>query len=457
MDSTKDKSELAFDKYQLTPDGVRLKVHSSLESIHRRNARMIERFGHWPFGFLGVAYAAFFYLINANVVIRKNEFSFFETRYFWIIPSVVVLFSVGSLLVEKIPGWTVYEKSLSLSLAAGLFIPEILAYSDFSIVASLMRAAFILIYSLNLIALLLFRNISASLKVLVFFATELLIVIFMRTMEVDGFFGESFWLTQPMRYAFVFSYLAAETKLKTATDLFTTKNLSFVTSATSFITPLPFSTEHWQVKESLKMELKGRAVTYLILGLAALTATFLLHRLKSYVHYHFAESFARLLGGGAISYLYYYSFSFANIVIPVSLLWWMGFNIPRPYDTPLLAVTPQDRWRRWNFLFYDWYFKFIFFPVYKKTKSSFLAVLLSFVATIVIHLGQKNAEFAFIGLNEELPRNFFKKIGFFMVHALLVYLGLKFEKFLPKGNEKRAWVSVIAMFLLMSGVHYIFF
>ncbi|HEX7672816.1 MAG TPA: hypothetical protein VF412_01525 [Bdellovibrio sp.] len=442
----------------LTPESVRFAINSFLAEQSMRMSRVTRRFGNSVLLLLSLLYGVFLYLLTINPVLNNSHTSFFEARYFWIIPSVVVLFGTGNFVFEALSIKSIHYRLLLVFGLLLVLLPRILSYADPMYIPKLMRITTLFVVSFNILILILIRRVPASLKVLFFFATELLIVMYLKITSYEGYFSESFWITQPLRYVFTFSYMAVGVGKNSLPELKKTKFWSYILTPTNFITPLPVPIEVWNKSSDDKLqELRGKAIVYLCLGLGSLTVTFFFQKLRMMLYAEASFPGVRQSLGGALSYLYYYTFSFSNIIIPVSLLWWMGLAIPEPYDTPLLATTPQDRWRRWNFLFYEWYFRFVFFPVYKKTRNSFLAVMLSFVATMFIHLGARNSEFVVFSMESHISRLFIRKMAFFAGHAFLVYGGLKLDRYLPKSNRRRAWLLVIAMFVIMSALHYIFF
>lgn len=445
--------------HPVTPESVRSVLNAWVRTCSLRLSRLSEKMGSFFLLLICSLYGCFLYFLTINPDWNNNHTSFFETRYFWVIPTVVVLFGVANLGLDRLRVRDVNLRLLVIFALVWMVLPQVLSYADPMYSPKLIRIAILFVLSVNLLVLVLVRRVPLSLKVLFFIATELSCVVYLKTTNYEGYFGESFWIIQPLRYVFVFSYLSISLRGPRLSTLREGSFWSFIMSPTVFITPLPISTEFWRPSES-KEELnflRGKAGLYLLLGLLSLLLTFVIQRMKFAAHLGSPLFGWRDIVGGVLTYLYYYTFSFSNIVIPVSLLWWLGFKIPEPYDSPLLATTPQDRWRRWNFLFYEWYFKFIFFPVYKKTRSSFLAVALSFAATMMIHLGPRNSEFIIFTVDDQLSRLFIRKVVFFSIHGLLVYAGLKLEPFLPKPNQRRAWLSVICMFVIMSALHYIFF
>ncbi len=160
-----------------------------------------------------------------------------------------------------------------------------------------------------------------------------------------------------------------------------------------------------------------------------------------------------ILGWGI--YLYYFANSFAILRTAVGIGRLMGFQLSDPYHFPLLAATPQDRWRRWNTYFYSWFMSFTFIPVMRKTNSLFLAIFLTFLITYLLH-ESANTVSVFRGEGSFVAIWYMQsRLAFFMAHAAVVYFALKTEYFWPSGKSIWGWCSVLVTHILMSLVHYI--
>ena len=154
---------------------------------------------------------------------------------------------------------------------------------------------------------------------------------------------------------------------------------------------------------------------------------------------------------GLLSYLSVYLFSCVSISVPVAIARILGYRFPSAYNLPLLAASPQDRWRRWNTYFYNFYCWIFFIPFYKKTKSLFLAVMLTFLITSFFH---SNSESFLVHVTADLPLQVSRSIVcFFLLHGFVVYGGLKWKSPLLNGEIKKGWAGVILTWIAMILIH----
>ena len=400
-------------------------------------------------------YLALLKFITLNPSFDNERASFFEARFFWIIPTLVPMVLLTDLGAAALK--LSQNTSILLCSAITFFaIPEILSYGNPSYFPTLIRLSLIFALSFHICVLFFTRHLKFNARLVIFFTCEVLMIIFFTTHAGYNFFSESFWIGQPYRYLFMFTILSADLTGQSPGQFVGTRFFTYIFNPANLITPIPIDYRDW-VPRSENTYLKSKALVYLLFGLAALVGAFLMQkvRLFSWIFYHGEISQIWFFGGPA-SYLYVFFYSYANITIPVALAWWFGFKVPDAYDMPLLATTPQDRWRRWNFLFYNWYFRFVFFPIFKMTKSQFVAIMVTFAATLFIHLGPLNSEILRSFFAEPLSRHFWRKTSFFLAHGLLVYLGMKYQKYLPNPDKISGWIGVVTMFMVMSMVHYIY-
>lgn len=153
---------------------------------------------------------------------------------------------------------------------------------------------------------------------------------------------------------------------------------------------------------------------------------------------------------GVYKYLYVYLVSWLGVLLPVCVGKFMGYNLLSPFQLPLLAASPIDRWRRWNTYIYDWFRMLVFYPLYKNTKSVALAVFCCFFITWYMSFGPY-ALMQIQGL--DLNYNPFEKLTFFGLQALLVYFNSEYKIKIFDGSKIIGWLGVIAMFCLMSIIH----
>lgn len=211
-----------------------------------------------------------------------------------------------------------------------------------------------------------------------------------------------------------------------------------------FFYPLPSRLGFWIKNSSPELDARAIvdiAVSLLFLLFVALLKAALTEQLSSI-------DFLNIVFTGALSYLYVYFSSSAQVTIAVAIGRLAGYALPNGYDYPLLASTPQERWRRWNTYFYHFFVTTTFFPVLKKTSSIFLAVSCVFFFTALTHSAPQLV-FSFVNSRNGGDSVFI----FFMLHALIVYGGIKTERFWPQMTTKRGWWGVAAVFVLMSAIH----
>lgn len=395
----------------------------------------------------------FYHVVTFNPDFTGAHNSFFETRYFWLLPTITIYVLFIELLTHHLQNKT---EVILIFCYCGIFIlvPEILTYAQASYLPSAIRIAILFTLGLHLLIFKFSRDLKYSTRLILFFFTELALVFYLDVLTLNDFFDWSFWITHPYRYIFTFSMLAADEEIKKSRLPFNWQTSSYVLSPMNWITPLPIRYSDWNVSVQ-KSHYQAKSTLYLIISLILLVACAYIQHYRSLLS--LMELRNRSFAAGFATYLFYFCFSYANINIPIALAWRFGYPLPEPYQFPLLSTSPQDRWRRWNTYFYEWYFRSIFFPVFKKTKSYFSAVMLSFIATLFIHLGSQNAEYIMVGLvSDSFSRQFYKKMLFFLGHGLAVYFGIRLEKWLPNENKISGWIGVVGMMLLMSLIHGVF-
>ncbi len=443
---------------KLSPEFVYQGIHKLINRLIRLLNRILLNESYLQLrigvsvGLISTLYILFFRYVSRSPELTGQSVSFFELRYFWIIPSLVPLVLITDYIVLLCRG----AAQISIFVAFGLafyFIPEMTSYESFIYHPLLIRVSMFFVLSSHMFFLFACRSLKVSTRLMIFFLLEMGLIIFFTKFGQEHFL-ESFWVIQPYRYIFIFSVLSAESSNHIGFKFLNLRFFTYLLSPTNFITPLPLQFKQWHFRGE-RHRLKAKAMFYLLLGLVALMGTAVMQLLKHKVFYlHHGSYLAWFLGGG-FNYLYFFLFSYSNITIPTALFWWFGIEVPEAYDLPLLATNPQDRWRRWNFHFYDWYFRFIFFPIYKSTRSQFLGVMTVFGATLFIHLGGYNHELLGAVFTNNLSRTYLKKMAFFMGHGLLVYIGMRFTRWFPAGDKLSGWLSVIGMFVIMSFLHYI--
>lgn len=409
-------------------------------------------------GLLALLYVLYYFNITKNpyLGIEYNP-SFFEMRYFWILPTLTpVLLLIGAVKnLLKLSSEMVF---LGVFVVLAVVLPHFIANSSMHVFPQLTTLTLVFVIFIHLLLLLVTRKLGLGARTILFCLLEYFITLFLQRQFSESSFTTTFWLLQPYRYVFIFTLLAGHELLSKEKISFTWDKVSFICNPTNFITPLPIPFNRWKIDPSQRAKLQARALVFLSIVLLMLLSYAGIHYKLSRFLRHSHLPWVRWFVGGVWEYLYYFAFSYSNITLPIALLWWFGFNLPDAYNVPLLATTPQDRWRRWNTYFYNWYFQYVFFPIYKLTRSSFTAVMAAFGVTMYIHLAERLPQLYLIltGADEDIGLKTYKRIFFFLFHGLLVYAGIKFEKYIPSGKSRNGWFAVAAMFVIMSLLHGIF-
>lgn len=251
------------------------------------------------------------------------------------------------------------------------------------------------------------------------------------------------WPLSPHRTMMIALYFQAEFSFISMPALDVRRLLEFMISPAQLMTPIPTRSQSLKnAPDRLQTQLKGlRDILY---GYSCLMIWF--HLPEKYAH---VDSIYFI---GLVKYFKYYLISNAAIGIPVGMLRWLGWNLPNHYDLPLLAVNPAERWRKWNTYFYNWFHHLVFLPVFKKTGSVFLAVLVVFAMTAYIHVGTPIFYFL-LNWNEKTGIFIKDTFIFFGLHAVIVYGALKFPEVFGKNYEFRSWFGLILTWMLMVLIH----
>lgn len=96
---------------------------------------------------------------------------------------------------------------------------------------------------------------------------------------------------------------------------------------------------------------------------------------------HYNTIYATILGGYPVAFQYYFDFSaYSDIALGVALI--MGIKLTRNFDSPFLAASPIDFWRRWHISFMNWLHDYVFMPIIELDFSFYNVV----AATLVVFL-----------------------------------------------------------------------
>lgn len=248
-----------------------------------------------------------------------------------------------------------------------------------------------------------------------------------------------------IRIAFPIWYMLAESRVGISLTIQDWGLAIF--SPASISTFLPIRKKHRLFSDQFSTRLHG--VRDFIFGILFLCLALLLegHSRANLRH----DSVLSFLRFGFIRYLNYFFLSYAWMAFPVGIGRWYGIDLPDYFRHALLAVSPADRWRRWNTYYYDWFFTFIFYPIFRKTRSVFLAVVFVFFATILIHCDTYYYWFFDFG-NFFSDTIIYELCLFFIFHAILVYFSIQLFPQL-NGSSRQSWWGVLMTTFLMSLVH----
>lgn len=310
------------------------------------------------------------------------------------------------------------------------------------------KTIFLFYLFFNFLHLMLSRIImrqSLSIKISFFIGLEI-IFFYLLILTDQSALVYSFNVLIIFRYCLIFTNLPPE-KLSPFNPKTMIEVLSYVFTPTHLLSPVPINFKSWEsMTEDSRLKIKSTlflffSIIFLILGLILKDYRYTINILNS-------PNLLKNWIFGAVNYFYFFCNAYVSITIPVCIAWWFGVNIQPAFALPFLATSPQDRWRTWNTLFYDWFFKFIHLPIFKKTKSLALSIFIIFLVNVIVHANVRVNLFATEDISEYF--SFKNLIIFNFIQALLLYLGLRFSDYLPSGNKKSGWLGVVFMFILMS-------
>lgn len=255
------------------------------------------------------------------------------------------------------------------------------------------------------------------------------------------------WYFELTRLLFIFSLLSLEYQARRNAS--PAADFAYIFSAMNILTPVPVEAKDRVYTDRWKTRVRGLAD--ILIGLTFFSIA--IGMKTQYLNFPNDLNFGNVLLYGFAYYLYYFFGSYAWIVLPVGIGRWFGMKLPDGFDLPLLATSPADRWRRWNTFYYHWFYKVLFFPIYKKTRSLVLAVVAVSSATIVVHAAGLNYGIFLGETIQLLTRNFILISLFFSAHGVLLYVSIRFPRLFPSEDSKWGWLGVAAVTFLMSLLH----
>lgn len=163
----------------------------------------------------------------------------------------------------------------------------------------------------------------------------------------------------------------------------------------------------------------------------------------------FDSSLLDFLEIGFLNYIRFYLFIYGTSSIARGLFWLSGWSVPPFFNFAWLAVSPQERWRRWDIPVYLTYRLFVFLPVLRRTGNLFLAIMLTFLVVGSSYIFQPL--FLLLSAHPADPlSNIEKNYVFYVLQGLLVYFGILTRGWWPESGSRKAWFGVLLTTFLMS-------
>lgn len=161
------------------------------------------------------------------------------------------------------------------------------------------------------------------------------------------------------------------------------------------------------------------------------------------------ENLLDFLWLGLVSYVRFYFHVYGASALTRGLFYLSGWETPAFFNFAPLAVSPQDRWRRWDIPVYMTYRLFVFIPVLRRTGSLALGIFLTFMTVASSYLFQALFYVSSPG-GEQSAFTIGKIFAFYFLQACFVYIGLKLSKFWPRAERVTGWFGVLISTVLMA-------
>ncbi len=169
----------------------------------------------------------------------------------------------------------------------------------------------------------------------------------------------------------------------------------------------------------------------------------------------------RILAEGTQKYIQFYFGAWLTLLLASGSLRLMGFSIHDPFDWPLLASSPIERWRRWTIYHYEWCMALVYLPLQRMFRSGFLSIMVVFLITYLMHayfyaiiFFLKKLDFNAIVISPKMGAYVKDELVFYILNGLAVYVCFRFPKLIMDERKKSAWIGVIATFVIMSFIHW---
>ena len=405
--------------------------------------------------FIVIIFQYFIWKKFLNLEQDLSDFSNFGAKYFSLAPIATVIVILSYELFHYFKKDVFYCLVLANFATLAVFA-SLLEMAHFKYSATIIISFYVLTILVNLFIWLLTYRMNSSIR------TSIFLLLGGSIAGIVAYFPNSSQLVPNLllfhfyRFVFVFTNFDPKQVMPMQKSSLS-RNLAFIFSPAYLTTPLPINYSQWKVSgPDEHIKLKSKAAIYLVICLVFLFFMKEVKPLRSLAQKGIEDSFWKWHAFGLANYVYFFLFSYVNITLPISLLWWCGIKLPDPYQLPLLAATPQDRWRRWNTYFYEWFFKFIYLPMYRRTASLAASIFVVFVVTFLLHASRYSDLWLLDVETYPSLRNMSRKYLFFMAHGILVYLGIKYSHLWPSENKPSGWIGVLVMLVVMSFIHGIF-
>ena len=180
-------------------------------------------------------------------------------------------------------------------------------------------------------------------------------------------------------------------------------------------------------------------------------ALYLLYLIKSSISFSYSgNNFFDFFKFGLYIYTYFYLFSFGISKVYYGCGNLIGHDWADPFDTPLLAHTPSERWRRWNTQYYNFYNRYLFFSLRKNGVSLFGCIFIIFIFSAVIHFDISSYNSTDL---KYIVHSIKQLLIYFILHGLLVFISIKYPKMWGDKSKMTGWIGVLLTNFLMMAIH----
>jgi hypothetical protein len=166
-----------------------------------------------------------------------------------------------------------------------------------------------------------------------------------------------------------------------------------------------------------------------------------------------AAGFLEFMGRGWLNYIVYYFGFLGTARVALGAGRWLGFDLHDVADQALFAVSPVDRWKKWNTYFYWFYMTLVWLPLARLTRSILVATLAVFAINFIWHqfiiIDGLMLFQGYAPMKERAIRHFV----FYMAHGIALYLSFALMRFQPAENRRAGWTGVAVTHAVMAAVY----